>query len=61
MSLLFFSRQFGNKMVLFSNSRGGDVPKVVIISQVIMEQNLLHHSEQLENTLSQELFADIRL
>ena len=58
MSLLFFSRQFGGKLVSFSNSRGGDVPKVVTISQVITEQDLLQRSEQLENSLTQQLFAD---
>ncbi|KAL5502041.1 hypothetical protein EMCRGX_G008739 [Ephydatia muelleri] len=49
---------FGGKLVSFSNSRGGDVPKVVTISQVITEQDLLQRSEQLENSLTQQLFAD---
>ncbi|KAL5502046.1 hypothetical protein EMCRGX_G008744 [Ephydatia muelleri] len=52
----FFSP--GGKLVSFSNSRGGDVPKVVTISQVITELDLLQHSKQLEHSLTQQLFAD---
>ena len=53
-----FSFQFGGKLVSFSNTRGGDVAKVVTISQVVTEQDLLHRSEQLEQSLSQQLFSD---
>ena len=56
--VIVLSWQFGGKLVSFSNSRGGDVPKVVTINQVITEEDLLNRSEQLENSLSQQLFAD---
>ena len=50
--------QFGGKLVSFSNTRGSDVPKLVTISQVVTEQDLVHRSEQLELSLSQQLYAD---
>lgn len=49
---------FGGKLVSFSNTRGVDVPKIVTITQVITEQDLLKRSEQLEQSVAQQLFVD---
>ena len=53
----FISLQFGGKLVSFGNTRGAN-PKAVHISQVSTEHELLRRSNALEESLSQQQFAE---
>ncbi len=52
------NKQFGGKLVSFSNTRGAGVPKTVAVSQVVTEQEFLRRSCDLEKSLSEGKLAE---
>ncbi len=50
--------QFGGKLVSFGNTRGVNTPKVVTLSQVVTEHELVQRSNSLEQSLSQQQFGE---
>lgn len=45
-------------MVSFTNTRGASVPKTVYVSSVVTEQDFLHRSRDLEDSLLQGKFSE---
>ncbi len=50
--------QFGGKLVSFGNTRGPNTRKVVNLSQVVTEHELVQRSNSLEQSLSQQQFGE---
>ncbi len=53
-----FPLQFGGKLVSFGNTRGPNTPKVVALSQVVTQHELVQRSHNLEESLAQHQLGE---